>query len=324
MTDLGNGGSSPHDATQVGAHAADGSENTTDSDNTLHLLWFVAMGAAAALVGLLPWLITGARLPPQNLWATPADPDQMPVALLPFSQYRLTVIAGLLVTGSAIAGVVGRATRERQSHHSLRMLLLGVLGVQIVAAVQTTAVVMNGLERSDWADLYLAALVAVTAVAMLTGVLVLLLIAKSPVPGAVIALAIAALAAGSWVSALVSSLGANDLTLWLLSLVRWVPAVVVGAALAWSGFRSVGRVVAAALAILILWIGAAAFTAVSAAAGTRVLASRPAEMLDYGLGVFNMGLWIPELVLPPLMLAAAIGVLGWFVLRFLRTRAEFL
>jgi hypothetical protein len=149
-------------------------------------------------------------------------------------------------------------------------------------------VVMNGLERSNWADLYLAALVAVTALAVLVGIVVLLLIAKSPVPGAVIALAIAALAAGAWVSALVSPL--DSIPSDVRNLVRWVPALIVGAALAWSGFRTVGRVIAGAVALLVLWIGPAVVTAVSAAAGTRVLATRPAEMLDYGIGVFNMAL----------------------------------
>jgi hypothetical protein len=64
----------------------------------------------AALVGLLPWLITGIRRPLQNLRATSTSPESMPVALLPFSQYALTLIVGLIVTGSAIAGVVARAT----------------------------------------------------------------------------------------------------------------------------------------------------------------------------------------------------------------------
>ncbi|WP_157156758.1 hypothetical protein [Diaminobutyricimonas sp. LJ205] len=323
MTAPSDGGSSAHGTTHD-APVTDAPEDTAESQGQLPLVWFLVIGAAAALVGLLPWLITGARLPLQNLWATPTSPEQMPIALLPFSQYELVVIVGLIVTGSAIAGVAARSVRARQSPHSLRMVLLGVLVVQAIAAVQTTAVVMNGLERSNWADLYLAALVAVTALAVLTGILVLLLIAKSPVPGAVIALAIAALATGVWLSALVAPFGSiqNDLTTGLLDLVRWVPAVIIGAALAWSGFHTIGRVVAGAVAILILWIGPTVFTAVSAAAGTRVLATRPAEMLDYGIGVFNMALWLPELVLPRLIVAAVVGILGWLGLRFLRTRSD--
>lgn len=48
---------------------------------------YLALGAAAAIVGLIPWIITGMRLPLQNLWATDTRPADMPLALLPFSQY---------------------------------------------------------------------------------------------------------------------------------------------------------------------------------------------------------------------------------------------
>ena len=48
----------------------------------------------------------------------------------------------------------------------------------------------------------------------------------------------------------------------------------------------------------------------SAAIGTRVLAPYPAEMLDYGLGVFRMAIGMPELWLPPVLLAASIALIG--------------
>lgn len=49
--------------------------------------WWAALpvGAAAAVLGLLPWIVTGMRLPLQNLWAADTAPDQMPVAFLPMS-----------------------------------------------------------------------------------------------------------------------------------------------------------------------------------------------------------------------------------------------
>jgi hypothetical protein len=70
-----------------------------------------------------------------------------------------------------------------------------------------------------------------------------------------------------------------------------------------------------------LWIGPAFFTAVSSAAGTRVLAPYPAEMADYGMGVFVMALTAVELVAPPLIVAACIGAVGALVLTALRRRA---
>jgi hypothetical protein len=197
------------------------------------------------------------------------------------------------------------------------LIALGVLLGQAVAGVQTSITVANGVERSGRAGLYLAALAAVVILAIGIGILVLLLVARAPVPGATIGLSIAALAAGIWVNSLVAPFAAvpTETTSMLLGLTRWVPAILTGLAIAWCGVRTMGRGVAVGVSLLILWLGAAAITAVSAAAGTRILAKYPLEMLDYGVGVFNMAMGIPELVLPPLLVALAVGVVGFFVLR---------
>ncbi|TPW93097.1 hypothetical protein FJ656_35030, partial [Schumannella luteola] len=63
----------------------------------------LGIGVAAALLGLLPWILTGMRLPLQNLWAFDALPEQMPVAWLPLSQYSVTFVLGILVVGAASA-----------------------------------------------------------------------------------------------------------------------------------------------------------------------------------------------------------------------------
>ena len=290
----------------------------------LGLLACFAIGVGAALVGLLPWLLTGMRLPLQNLWATDRAPDSMPVALLPLSQYTVTLVAALVVTGSAIAGLVTRATRGRRVRRGGALLAVGVLLPQAAAAVQSAVVVSDGLETSSWARFYLLAVTAVAVVSVVLGILVLLLTARARVPGAAIGFSVAALAAGIWLDSLLVPFGSApaDGTVMMLGLTHWVPAILVGAALAWCGFSTAGRIVAAVAGLLILWIGSAAITAVSAAAGTRTLLSRPTEMLDYGLAVFRMAVGIPELVLPPLLLALAIGVVGFFALRAARRRAR--
>ncbi|WP_167041136.1 hypothetical protein [Salinibacterium sp. ZJ454] len=322
MAPLDDGGSPAHD-TAAGTLASDVAEQEATPQRWAVVWWF-GIGVACALVGLLPWFLTGMRLPLQNLWATSASPESMPIVFLPFSQYMLALIVGLIVTGSAVAGVVARATRERHPKNGLRAILAGVLLVHVAAAAQTTVVVMNGLQRSTWADVYLAALIAVTVVSVVTGILILLLVAKAPVAGATVGLGLAAVAVGPWVSLLVFPVGSvpSDLTSWMLSIVRWVPALIVGVVLAWSGFHTVGRIIAGVGLLLVLWVGPAVFTAVSAAAGTRVLAGDPRGMLEFGLQVFGGELWTPEQSLPPLILAVMVAVVGWFVRRLLRVRRE--
>jgi hypothetical protein len=61
---------------------------------------WLGIGAASAVVGLLPWIITGMRLPLQNLWGTNTLPEAMPIGLLPFNQYAIPLIAGILVVGA--------------------------------------------------------------------------------------------------------------------------------------------------------------------------------------------------------------------------------
>ncbi|GAB3617858.1 hypothetical protein GCM10027416_24150 [Okibacterium endophyticum] len=277
---------------------------------------YALTGAAAALIGLVPWLITGIRLPLQNLWAAQTPAEQMPIALLPFSQYQITTIIGLIVTGYAAAGITVRLSR---AYHPRRVVLAtacGALAVDVLAAVQTTVVVLSGLQQRTASHLYVAALLAVVVLAIIVGLLVLRLIATAQAPGAIIGLSLAALAVGLWLTALVAPLTVMPTTLptdareWLLSSVRWVPAVLVGLAIAWGGVRSRGRIIATVGSILILWVGPAAFTGVSAAAGARMLLPYPAEMLDYGIGVFRMALFVPELALPPLIVAIAVAGIG--------------
>jgi len=179
------------------------------------------------------------------------------------------------------------------------------------------------LEDSSRRVVYAAAVIAVMVVSLLMSVLVLLLTARAPVPGAAIALSLAALTVPGWIGLPLQSylsLANDPVTSAVLLLLRWLPAVLVGAVIAWCGFRTAGRVAAVVVSLAALWIGPAFFTAVSSAAGTRVLAPYPAEMADYGIGVFAMALTAVELVVPPLIVAACIGAVGALVLTALRRR----
>jgi hypothetical protein len=305
------------------AHVArsDGTDVSPASEPRNLPRWtYLLLGVASAVAGLLPWVVSGMRLPLQNLWATETLPGDMPIVLLPFNQYALLLIAALLVTGAAIAGIVTRATRRRRPRFGVTAMLVGVLAVQVVAVAQTTAVVRAGLQDRPESDLYLAALIAVATVSVLVGVLVMLLVATAPKAGAMIGLSIAAVAFGPWCSRLLvpsGSVAAAEIAP-LLDVIRWIPAVLVGVAIAWAGVGTVGRVVAAGASLGILWIGPAFITAVANAAGSRVLARDPALMAEYAVEVFGMALTIPSIALPPLIVAvvvAAIGIVGRVILR---------
>lgn len=286
-------------------------------------VWF-ALGVAGAVAGLLPWLVTGARLPLQNLAEDQTTTDT-PIALLPFSQYSLGTIVALLVVGGAIAGVTARALRGRRPALGLSALVAGVLAVQLVAAVQTTVVTVGLLEDSRRSALYTGVIVAVIVVSLLVSLLVLLLVARAPVPGATIALALAVVVSASWLGAALGDvllLGPDDVVQAILFVMRWLPAVLMGCVIAWCGFRTTGRIAAVLVSLAALWIGPAFFTGISAAAGTRVLAPYPDEMAQYAVQVFGAALTAIEVALPPLVVALVIGVLGSLLLDRRRRRAD--
>ena len=274
---------------------------------------YLLAGVASAIAGLVPWLITGMRLPVQNLWASTVFPGQMPVALLPFSQYALSLIVALIVVGSVIAGIVARASRAQRPRFAVVSLVVSVAAVQVAALVQTTLTVMHGMKDTSASRVYISALVIGSAASIAVGLVLLVLIARAPAAGVVVALSFAAIALQSWLNELVLPFGvaSTEPNFGLLAAIRWVPALVVGLAVVWAGIRSIGRVIAAIISLLVLWIAPAAVTAVTSAAGSRVLAAHPAEMLDYGSQVFVSALGMggdPLFLLVPAIVVMVLGL----------------
>jgi hypothetical protein len=301
-------------------HAADDLAADPARPKRRPLSWWICfpIGIGAAVVGLVPWLITGMRLPLQNLWAAQTPPDAMPIVLLPFSQYATVVLFALIVMGAAAAGIVTRATRRLQGRGGAFFIALGLLLAQGLAAVQTTLPVMHGLQHRNLATLYLAALVGVVVLSMLIGIVVVVLIGSAPRAGATIGISIAALAAAPWLGELLHPLiGGSP---FLLTVLRWTPAVLIGIGLAWGGLNTVGRILAVPVCLAILWVGPAAVTAIDNVAGSRVLAHQPTEMLRSAISVFLAALQTPEIVFPPLIVAVVIGVLGAVALVLWRRR----
>ena len=271
--------------------------------------WRFALGALAAVVGLVPWLITGMRLPLQNLWATPTL--EMPVALLPFSQYELMQTAALLVVGSAMCGLVIRTMRGRMPRPGAA--IAGTATVQLVALAQTAIVVLRGLQPGREATLYFAAVFTWSALSFVVGLLALWLIVRKPRAGATIGFAIGAVALGPWLQALIVPFGTitpSPLQLWAAAAVGWVVAVLVGAAIAWCGLGSPGRIAAGIGSLLILVLMPITVQAVASAAGTRVYARDPARMIEFAQTVFTTELGIPSLTVQPLLVAVAVAAIG--------------
>lgn len=283
---------------------------------------FLGVGVASAVFGLSPWLITGARMPMQNLWAfLPADP---PIVLLPFSQYEVVWIFSLLVVGAAAAGIAGRALEVGRTPRATSLLLAGLVVPQAAAVVQTAATVAATLQDRIESDLYVAGLSAGSLASVAVGVAVAALIARAPRGGALMGLTIAAVAVGPWLSSVLrpfaSPLAGEPALLWI---VPWIAPVLTGVAIAWAGLATAGRVVAAVASVAIAWIAPAVITALTNALGFRLILGQPREMLDYGAGVFHAALFMPELALRPIaavVVSAAVG-LGVRALRARRARA---
>lgn len=304
-------------------------ENDTDRTDTspppVGVSACFGMGVAAGVLGLLPWLLTGMRLPLQNLWAVDTLPGDMPISLLPLNQYAITVVLSLVVTGSALAGVSVRALRVRLSPHAVLGVGAGTLAVHLVAAVQSTTTVASGLSPRTASQVYLAAVVILVLVAALTGLLAFRLITSRSRAVAVVGLSVAALLLAPWVVTILTPTGTVPGELMIrvvLAVQRWLPAILVGAAIAWGGLGTRRRVVAAVSSLLLLWIVPAVATAVTSAAGFRLLLPYPAELLVYGMRVLQTALLQPGVVLPPLLVALVVAGAGIGARRLLARHSD--
>jgi hypothetical protein len=290
------------------------------------LKWWIclAIGVASAVIGLLPWLIHGMRLPLQLFWGSPATPESMPIVLLPFSQYAVVLLFGLLLTGAAVAGIASRATRPWQQRAGQFWTILSLLAVQILAAVQTTLVVLDGAANRTFTWLYVVALVGVIVVSILVGVPVLLLIADAPRAGATIGLSIAALAATAWVAGLLHpvTVPPEPAPAVLVTVLQWLPAVLVGLALAWGGLNTAGRIIAAPVCLAILWAGPVVLAVIAVAAADPAIVDFPDQVSERARDSLIEGLASVDAISQPIIVALAVAAAGLVVKLLWRRRGR--
>lgn len=295
-------------ATGTGAAAS-----TTPASRMLPL----AIGVGGGILGLVPWLIGGGRLPLQNLWATATMPDAMPFALLPVSQYFATTLFSLVLLGGVFAGLAVRAVGRRRSVAGWPAAV-GVGIVHVVAIGQSLVVLADGLALGRGGDprasVYFAGMLAIAILASLFAQLALWMTGHRSVAVAALGVALAAVPFGTWlVQGVLAPNSQYGPGVGLAAF--WTPAVVVGAALIWCGVRPPVRLVVWVAALLALWILPALFTAVQYGLGMRVLQGDVAEMAAAAIDVFPAVL---REVWMPVAGAFAIGAVGTGVREALR------
>lgn len=281
-------------------------------------------GVFGALVGLGPWILTGARLPMQDLWIDATPQSGMPFALLPLSQTTVIPVFSYLIVGAAVAGILGRVLRLRGV--GLFLLELGVLGIQVWATVQATMVLREGLQDRFESAMYIVGLLTGTILSILSGVLVTMLIAAAPRAGALLGLTAGAIGMTAWTTTLLFTTGVTSSAFaGVMWIIPWIAPVLTGLAMAWTGLNTVGRVISAIVALAMIWIAPAVTTAVANALGNRVIFRNGDDLLAYGSSVFRSALTEPSISLPPVIVAAAIGAViagGIALIRVLTTQRD--
>jgi iron complex transport system permease protein len=193
--------------------------------------------------------------------------------------------------------------------------------------IESASVTGAGLQPdggTGWgpSTVYLAALVASSFAAVVVGVLVFLALAVWPVPVAIVAMAVVAVAAGSWCDEFVAPFdrSVDGIASSVLGVTRWVPVAVLAVAVAASGLRTSGRVIGAALGVALLWLGTAAGTAVTSALSSRALLPYPRELADYAFAVFRSASGPAGTGLTMGLVAAVAGATGAAAVAVVRAR----
>jgi hypothetical protein len=266
------------------------------------------------VVGALPWIVSGLRLPISDAWPS-LPPGGTPRVALPFGEYAFQPLALVGVIGGAAAVAVSLLTRPGTRRPRLIAAGGGLLGLA-VALVQTVAVVRGALGPRAEARLLVVALVAVALVAAVLGLLAGAGLVARRGWAWVLGAGLVAALVGPWVNDLVHRGPASDgswtsfVTQWHM----WLGGALLGLALAVAGLRTMGRLVVWIGALAILWVVPAALTALNYVTyyGTRQALGPGvvAEVLDAGRDVFVAALGPGVRTFGPVVLAALIGLVA--------------
>lgn len=246
------------------------------------------IGVGGGILGLLPWIFGGARLPLQNLWVLSTMPDDMPLVLLPVSQYYVIVLFSIVLLGGVFAGLALRiAARSRTL--AVWPAALGVLAVHVLAIVESFGMTASGLALGSdpQAAIYLAGLLGGAIVVAALAQLAFWMTSHRSVGIAAFGVALAAVPFGEWVGRwFLAFTGEVFPPVFLPAVVQWIPAIVVGLALVWCGMRPLQRLLVWAASLLVLWLLPAVLMSILSALGFRLILGDFPEMVATGVGIF--------------------------------------
>jgi hypothetical protein len=269
------------------------------------------VGAVAGVLGLAPWLITGTRLPLQNLWATLEGPDRMPLVLLPLSQYSLVTIVVLLVVGGAAAGITLRIWNPTRYRTTVKYAAAALCAVQLAAVIQSFTVLHARLMEGTAATIYFLGLLLGTILSLAASITVLLLLASRSRTTFALAIGVLAVPLATWaVEWFIGLASPIDFPSWLPIISRWPPAILVGCTLVWFGLRSARDAAVWITNLALLWLVPALFTTINVVFGTRVTLGNPGEMLRLGQQVLTTTLGAEGGAAPVVLLALIVAILG--------------
>lgn len=276
------------------------------------------VGIGGGVLGLLPWILGGARLPLQNLWVVATMPDEMPLVLLPVSQYYVIVLFSIVLLGGIFAGLAVRILSRRRAL-AVWPAALGVLAVHVLAIVESFGMAASGLALASDARavIYIVGLLGGAIAATLLAQLAFWMTSHRSAGIAAFGVALAAVPFGEWVGRwFLAVTGEVFPPVFLPAVVQWVPVIVVGLALAWCGIRPAWRLLVWVVSLLALWALPAAFMSIQYALGYRLILGDFAEMIAAGVDIFPA--LLNEDGVLPVIAALVIAVVGTVVRMLVR------
>lgn len=241
------------EGTQLTTYFEEPSQRSRDRRGSAGLVAGGSGALAAWLIGALPWIVDGLRLPISSAWPT-VDPEDVVRVALPFGENQLIGIFVATIVGGTVGVYIARLASQRKVPAWVgglgAALGLGVALAQTLYAVQP--LVVDGAE----ARLLTTALALLGVSGILLGLFAGLSLVHRSAWWSPLGVALLAAALTSWSIDLLNGRGVTTTSwqLWLNSHANWLVAVLLAAALLWTGWSPISRLVWWPLVVVALWV----------------------------------------------------------------------